>query len=93
MYLNKRGFKMRWLTWRARSARPYATVRQEVSEIEGNLDAMRAALPALRGGCQEFASRAEEISRSRALNRQMLSNHATLLDLLEVPQLQDTCIR
>ena len=25
--------------------------------------------------------------------RYALSNHATLLDLLEVPQLQDTCIR
>lgn len=71
----------------------YSTVRSEVTEIEGKLEAMRGALPALRRGCQEFAARAEEISRARALNRQTLANHATLLDLLEVPQLQDTCIR
>ena len=61
----------------------YSTVRSEVAEIEAKLEAMRGALPALRQGCQEFASRAEEISRARALNRQTLSNHATLLDLLE----------
>jgi hypothetical protein len=71
----------------------YGTVRAEVAEIESKLDAMRGALPALRRGCQEFAARAEQISHARSLNRRTLSHHATILDLLEVPQLQDTCIR
>ena len=44
-------------------------------------------------GCQRFAGRAEEISRARALNRRTLAAQGTLLELLETPQLQETCLR
>ena len=71
----------------------YDTVRSEVADIERGLEAMRGALPELRAGCQAFAARAEEISRARARNRQTLAHQAQLLDILEVPSLQDTCVR
>ena len=40
-----------------------------------------------------MARGAEEIAQKRGLNRRMLSCHAQLLDLLEVPSLMDTCVR
>eukprot|EP00976_Prorocentrum_cordatum_P026740 543828-Prorocentrum_minimum.AAC.1 len=42
---------------------------------------------------QEFSQGAEQITTKRTLNKQMLNCHSTLLDLLEVPQLMDTCVR
>jgi hypothetical protein len=71
----------------------YQSVRDEVRQIQRGLEAMRASLPELRAGCQRFAGRAEEISRARALNRRTLAAQGTLLDLLETPQLQETCLR
>lgn len=71
----------------------YQSVRDEVRQIQRGLEPMRASLPELRAGCQRFAGRAEEISRARALNRRTLAAQGTLLDLLETPQLQETCLR
>ena len=71
----------------------YQSVRDEVRQIQRGLEAMRASLPELRAGCQRFAGRAEEISRARALNRRTLAAQGTLLDLLETPTLQETCLR
>jgi len=71
----------------------YQSVRDEVREIQRGLEALRGSLPELRAGCQRFAGRAEEISRARALNRRTLAAQGTLLDLLETPALQETCLR
>ena len=71
----------------------YDVVRREVADVERGLEAMRASLPALRAGCQAFAVRAEQISKARAAHRRTLANQSALLDLLEAPSLQDTCVR
>ena len=71
----------------------YDVVRREVADVERGLEAMRASLPALRAGCQTFAVRAEQISKARAAHRRTLANQSALLDLLEAPSLQDTCVR
>jgi hypothetical protein len=71
----------------------YDVVRREVADVERGLEAMRASLPALRAGCQAFAQRAEQISKARAAHRRTLANQTALLDLLEAPSLQDTCVR
>ena len=71
----------------------YDVVRREVADVERGLEAMRASLPALRAGCQAFAVRAEQISKARAAHRLTLANQSALLDLLEAPSLQDTCVR
>ncbi|RWR80055.1 conserved oligomeric Golgi complex subunit 8 [Cinnamomum micranthum f. kanehirae] len=36
---------------------------------------------------------AQQILEKRKLNRMLLANHSYLLDLLEIPQLMDTCVR
>lgn len=47
-------------------------------------------IPKLTSGCTEFIDSAEQILEKRKMNQTLLSNHSTLLDLLEIPQLMDT---
>eukprot|EP00240_Pyramimonas_obovata_P000768 CAMPEP_0118930398 /NCGR_PEP_ID=MMETSP1169-20130426/7097_1 /TAXON_ID=36882 /ORGANISM="Pyramimonas obovata, Strain CCMP722" /LENGTH=550 /DNA_ID=CAMNT_0006872749 /DNA_START=127 /DNA_END=1779 /DNA_ORIENTATION=+ len=69
------------------------TVHAEVNQVNEHLKELLEGLPALEQGCREFSQGAEQITTKRALNKQMLNCHGTLLDLLEVPQLMDTCVR
>ncbi|RVW52423.1 Conserved oligomeric Golgi complex subunit 8 [Vitis vinifera] len=57
-------------------------IREEINEI-----------PKLTSGCTEFIESAEQILEERKMNQTLLANHSTLLDLLEIPQLMDTCVR
>lgn len=68
-------------------------VRQEVSSIDKHLSSMIGEIPKLTSGCTEFIDSAEHILEKRKMNQTLLSNHSTLLDLLEIPQLMDTCVR
>lgn len=71
--------------WRARR---YAENRMPMNPVRWSGCGGRRA-----GLVQEFSAGAEQIAAKRLVNRQMLSQHGALLDLLEVPQLIDTCVR
>ncbi|XP_058767391.1 conserved oligomeric Golgi complex subunit 8 [Vicia villosa] len=68
-------------------------IRHEVSSIDNHLESMINEIPKLTFGCTEFIESAEQILEKRKMNQTMLANHSTLLDLLEIPQLMDTCVR
>ncbi|KAK4757865.1 hypothetical protein SAY87_019166 [Trapa incisa] len=68
-------------------------IREEVSSIDKHLESLIGEIPKLTLGCSEFIESAEEILEKRKMNQILLSNHSTLLDLLEIPQLMDTCVR
>ncbi|KAH9653273.1 Conserved oligomeric Golgi complex subunit 8 [Citrus sinensis] len=68
-------------------------IREEVSSIDKHLDSLITEIPKLTSGCTEFIESAEEILEKRKMNQMLLANHSTLLDLLEIPQLMDTCVR
>nr|XP_043626333.1 conserved oligomeric Golgi complex subunit 8 isoform X2 [Erigeron canadensis] len=69
------------------------SIRHEVSSIDKHLESMIAEVPKLTSGCSEFIDSAEKILEEREMNKTLLENHSTLLDLLEIPQLMDTCVR
>ncbi|XP_076888485.1 conserved oligomeric Golgi complex subunit 8-like [Bidens hawaiensis] len=69
------------------------SIRQEVSSIDKHLESLIAEVPNLTAGCSEFIDSAEQILEKRKMNQTLLANHSTLLDLLEIPQLMDTCVR
>lgn len=69
------------------------SIREEVSSIDKHLESMIAEIPKLTSGCNEFLDSAENILEKRKMNQTLLANHSTLLDLLEIPQLMDTCVR
>ena len=47
-------------------------------------------IPKLSSGCNQFMEEAQAIVEKRLLNRTVLANQPTLLELLEIPQLMDT---
>ncbi|KVH93608.1 hypothetical protein Ccrd_004339 [Cynara cardunculus var. scolymus] len=69
------------------------SIRHEVSSIDKHLESLIAEVPKLTSGCSEFIESAEKILEKRKMNQTLLANHSTLLDLLEIPQLMDTCVR
>ncbi|XP_044499446.1 conserved oligomeric Golgi complex subunit 8 [Mangifera indica] len=68
-------------------------IREEVSSIDRHLESLITGSPKLTSGCTEFIESAEQILEKRKMNQTLLANHSTLLDLLEIPQLMDTCVR
>ncbi|KAL6544338.1 conserved oligomeric Golgi complex component [Orobanche gracilis] len=68
-------------------------IREEVSSIDKHLESLIAEIPKLTSGCTEFVDSAEHILETRKMNQILLANHSTLLDLLEIPQLMETCVR
>ncbi|CAN8256570.1 unnamed protein product [Cochlearia groenlandica] len=68
-------------------------IRHEVSSIDKHLESLIGEVPKLTSGCTEFVESAEDILEKRKMNQALLANHSTLLDLLEIPQLMDTCVR
>ncbi|KAL9224722.1 hypothetical protein vseg_000731 [Gypsophila vaccaria] len=69
------------------------SIRHEVSSIDHHLESLISEVPKLTSGCTEFIESGEQILEKRKLNQTLLANHSTLLDLLEIPQLMDTCVR
>jgi len=43
--------------------------------------------------CRAFVEQAERIGSSRRMNSLTLSRHTEILEVLEIPQLMDTCVR
>ncbi|XP_057959490.1 conserved oligomeric Golgi complex subunit 8 [Malania oleifera] len=68
-------------------------IREEVSAADKHLEYLINEIPKLTSGCTEFIESAEQILEKRKMNQILLANHSTLLDLLEIPQLMDTCVR
>eukprot|EP00899_Mesostigma_viride_P002428 jgi/Mesvir1/12186/Mv00424-RA.1 len=75
------------------SAECVHVVREEMTRIGSRLDHLVEYLPELTKGCESFVEDANQILAARKLNRVLLANHGPLLDLLEIPQLMDTCVR
>ncbi|GLJ36703.1 hypothetical protein SUGI_0738640 [Cryptomeria japonica] len=69
------------------------SVGEEVSSIDKHLQSLISEAPKLSNGCNEFMDSAQQILEKRRLNHTLLANHNALLDLLEIPQLMDTCVR
>ena len=66
---------------------------QSVVELEAGLGLLEAELPRFSTKCSEFVSRSAGIRQQQHLNRLMIDNQVALLELIEIPQLMDTCVR
>lgn len=47
----------------------------------------------LFGPCRAFLKEADDIGVSRRMNSLTLNRHTEILEILEIPQLMDTCVR
>lgn len=75
------------------NARVTRSVRQELSDIQKHLDGMAETLGPVQDGLRDFKKTASDLGTRRASLRNVLQQHGTLLELLELPQLLDACIR
>lgn len=66
---------------------------QEFKDTEKKLDCLIEKLPDLTKKCEQFINTSSDINTSRRLNSLTLKRNAQLLEILELPQLMDTCIR
>lgn len=66
---------------------------QDFSVIEDRLERMMDRLPSLSDKAKSFMQAAQNISASRKSNSLTLKRHTQILEILEIPQLMDTCVR
>nr|CAD7265309.1 unnamed protein product [Timema shepardi] len=66
---------------------------KQFSKTEQRLDSLVRKLPEFSRLCQEFSKASSDINTHRRLNSLTLTRNAQLLEILELPQLMDTCIR
>ena len=61
--------------------------------IDAKLDQLASHLPDFSGLCENFAKSIQSISAARRTNNLTLQKHNQLLEILEISQLMDTCVR
>eukprot|EP00928_Gymnodinium_smaydae_P090079 TRINITY_DN73935_c0_g1_i1.p1 TRINITY_DN73935_c0_g1~~TRINITY_DN73935_c0_g1_i1.p1 ORF type:complete len:700 (-),score=134.05 TRINITY_DN73935_c0_g1_i1:47-2146(-) len=75
------------------NAKVTQAVREELSSIQKDLDSMAEQLAPVQASIEDFKTKATALSQRRAALRNVKEQQGTLLELLEVPQLIDACIR
>jgi conserved oligomeric Golgi complex subunit 8 len=68
-------------------------IYSDFSVIESKLDHLVTHLPEFGGLCENFTKNIQTISGSRRTNNLTLQKHNQLLEILEISQLMDTCVR
>ncbi|XP_033012975.1 conserved oligomeric Golgi complex subunit 8 [Lacerta agilis] len=76
-----------------RSAECTAETRRGFGGIEQGLDRLLGRLPPFAEACRNFMHEAEQIAQNRRMNSLTLNLHTEILEVLEIPQLMDTCVR
>ncbi|XP_054260981.1 conserved oligomeric Golgi complex subunit 8-like [Macrosteles quadrilineatus] len=76
-----------------RTAECSREIFQQFNNAETSLNSLVERVPGLTSRCEEFAKASSEIKTARRLNSLTLTRNAQLLQVLEIPQLMETCIR
>lgn len=69
------------------------SIFHEFQKAEEQVDTLIDKLPTFSAKCQEFLKKSEELTEQRRLNSTTLHKNAQLLEILELPQLMERCIR
>ncbi|XP_077978528.1 conserved oligomeric Golgi complex subunit 8-like [Glandiceps talaboti] len=66
---------------------------KDFSKVESHVSNLLEQLPRLTEKCNQFMKDSQEINANRKMNSMTLTKHPQLLEVLEIPQLMDTCVR
>ncbi|XP_008543468.1 conserved oligomeric Golgi complex subunit 8 [Microplitis demolitor] len=66
---------------------------REFNSSENHLDNLLKKIPVFVEKCQSFCDKSKEINTHRRLNDLTLKKSAEILEILEMPQLMETCLR
>jgi hypothetical protein len=76
-----------------RTAQCSKEIYSDFSIIDGQLNAIIDNLPSFSQSCEDFAKNIQSINQARRANNLTLQKHNQLLEILEISQLMDTCVR
>lgn len=76
-----------------RTAQCSRDIYSDFSVIENKLDQLIVTLPEFGQMCDNFTKSIQNINASRRANNLTLQKHNQLLEILEISQLMDTCVR
>ncbi|XP_017295371.1 conserved oligomeric Golgi complex subunit 8 [Kryptolebias marmoratus] len=68
-------------------------IYRDFGRVESSVSRLLDKLPLFGEKCRAFIKEAEEIGASRRMNSLTLNRHTEILEILEIPQLMDTCVR
>uniref|UniRef100_A0A3Q0QX16 Conserved oligomeric Golgi complex subunit 8 n=1 Tax=Amphilophus citrinellus TaxID=61819 RepID=A0A3Q0QX16_AMPCI len=68
-------------------------IYRDFGRVESSVSRLLDKLPRFGERCRGFMKEAEEIGVSRRMNSLTLNRHTEILEILEIPQLMDTCVR
>ncbi|CAB1448804.1 unnamed protein product [Pleuronectes platessa] len=66
---------------------------RDFGRVESSVSRLLDKLPGFGEKCRSFVKEAEDIGASRRMNSLTLNRHTEILEILEIPQLMDTCVR
>ncbi|XP_076682070.1 conserved oligomeric Golgi complex subunit 8 [Andrena cerasifolii] len=66
---------------------------KQFNETESRLDGLVQKIPKFVGKCQLFCDTSKDINAHRRVNSLTLTRNAELLEVLEMPQLMESCLR
>ena len=69
------------------------SIQREVMNIEDGVSSLESKVPDFTAECASFLKNAEQLASKHLKYRQTLRHHTQLLEILELPQLMDTCVR
>ncbi|KAK4311380.1 hypothetical protein Pmani_017105 [Petrolisthes manimaculis] len=69
------------------------TIHNDFTSVESHLEGLSSRLPSLRTRVDTFLATSRSLTQSRHLTSLTLTKHTQLLEILELPQLMDTCVR
>lgn len=69
------------------------TIYNDFTSVEKHLEGLSSCLPNLKTRVESFLATSKNLAQSRHLTSLTLSKHTQLLEILELPQLMDTCVR
>ncbi|KAL6478803.1 hypothetical protein MHYP_G00122360 [Metynnis hypsauchen] len=76
-----------------RTAHCTKQIYRDFGRVESSLAKLLDKLPSFGEKCRGFVKEAEDIGASRRMNSLTLNRHTEILEILEIPQLMDTCVR
>ncbi|XP_043937720.1 conserved oligomeric Golgi complex subunit 8 [Protopterus annectens] len=76
-----------------RTAECTERVYGDFGRVESSVSNLLNKLPTFQERCRHFVKEAERIAVSRRMNSLTLNRHTEILEILEIPQLMDTCVR
>lgn len=68
-------------------------ISKEFGSVQGQLKTLEEKVPDLLSVCQKFKEKASEVTLTRKRTSLVLAKHTKLLEVLELPQLMETCVR